>query len=48
MSEKTNLRCFMDEKSVPYDYQNDTYIPTEEDLEFEKMIIEKYHLYDEE
>jgi hypothetical protein len=39
-----NLRFFMDETSVPYPEGENPFPRTKEDDEFEKMVIEKYHL----
>lgn len=39
-----NLRFIMDETSTPYEENENPFIQTELDNEFERMIINKYHL----
>ena len=39
-----NLRFVMDETSVPYEQNENPFLETKEDEEFEEMIINKYHL----
>nr|MCR5154374.1 hypothetical protein [Lachnospiraceae bacterium] len=39
-----NLRFVMDETSVPYEQNENPFPQTDLDDEFEKMIINKYHL----
>lgn len=39
-----NLRFVMDETSAPYEENENPFVQTELDNEFEQMIINKYHL----
>ncbi len=39
-----NLRFFMDETSAPYEQNENPFPRTDSDDEFDKMIIDKYHL----
>lgn len=43
--EPTNtLRCYMDETSAPYKDNENPFVRTKEDDEFDEMMIAKYHL----
>ena len=44
MNNSENLRFFMDEDAVPYPESEIPFTVTKEDEEFEKMIVEKFHL----
>ena len=44
MDTTEKLRFFMDETSTPYTDSENPFVRTKEDDEFDKMIIEKYHL----
>lgn len=44
MNNIENLRFFMDEDAVPYPEGEIPFPRTKEDDDFEKMIIEKFHL----
>ena len=44
MCSTDNLRFIMDETSVPYEQNENPFPRTDSDDEFEKMIINKYHL----
>lgn len=44
MNSTENLRFVMDETSAPYEQNENPFPRTDSDNEFEKMIINKYHL----
>ena len=44
MNNAENLRFFMDEDAVPYPENEIPFPRTKEDEEFEKMIVENFHL----
>jgi hypothetical protein len=44
MNNSGNLRYYMDETSAPYPEGENPFETTEEDMEFERRLIEKYHL----
>lgn len=44
MRSSNKLRYFMDKTSIPYEDDQNPFPRTQEDDEFDKMIIEKYHL----
>lgn len=39
-----NLRFVMDDTSIPYEQNENSFLKTDSDDDFEKMIIDKYHL----
>ncbi len=46
MDNEKGLRFYMDETSAPYEEGQNPFEWTEEDEEFEKRMVEKYHLAD--
>lgn len=44
MCSSNKLQYFMDETSIPYEDGQNPFPRTKEDDDFDKMIIEKYHL----
>jgi hypothetical protein len=44
MKENSNLRFFMDETSSPYSEDENSFVRTEDDDDFDEMIIKKYKL----